>query len=175
MNKTETEAHLWKGVMTKLDDDTVATLVYITHTDERGMKYSDYVYALRVDKLSDLKAEVAEMNKMENRVKKWVWKGLPKYESIVYSKDDLNGRGARWFNVKIKKLVEWDMFVNLINGMTRDRSGENKNATYAIGNYVSLDGNTIIQDIRESKETLLKNIGNTFTCHVPLKCQKNSK
>lgn len=161
-NKTPTEISLMKGVSVKLSDDVLLTLAYFVHTEKGNRQNSEYLYLGRVDKLTDLQAEAAEMLKDQNKLKSWTWKNLPKYDAVVYDKHSDNDRGGRWLNSKIRKAVDWDQFVKLVNGWQENKQAYNDNAKYASEDYVTSDGEKIA-DIRLSKEALLKLVGKTIS------------
>lgn len=157
-NKNSNEVSLMKGVSCKLDDDTCLTLVFFAHTESHARDKSEYFYAGRIDKISDLENEVKTMLLDENRVKLWSFPGLKKYSSIVYDHDDKNAKGATWYNNKLKKLVSWDDFVKIVNGYKATRKTYNENAKYVIKNYVSTNG-VKIDDITADKSKLIALVG----------------
>jgi len=167
-NKSPTEICLMKGVAVKLDADVVFTLGYLVHTEEHNRAKSEYLYAGRIDKTADILAEAENMNTDANKLSKWQWKGLQNYTSVVYDKDDTNARGSRWHKGKIKKAVEWDQFLKIIDGWNDKKQAYNSNAKYATENYVADDG-TEIKDLHEAKDVLLKLVGKTIQCKLTLK------
>lgn len=170
-SKTPTEIELLKGFITKLDDDTVLTLAYLVHTEKGNRFNSDYIYSFRVDKLADLEAEANEMDKNENKVNKWTWKGLPKYDAVVYDKSDLNSRGAKWLRTKIKKAVPFDEAIKMIDGWQSFKKAFNKNSTYKPGPYICED--IIIEDLRKADPSVLASYaGKVFFSAALLKCQQ---
>lgn len=169
-NKNPTEISLMKGMSVKLNDDTLFTLAYLVHTEYKEHKKSEYLYAGRVDKISDLQMEASEMQKDENKVKSWTWKGLPKYDAVVYDKVATNDRGGRWLHTKIRKAVEWEQFVKLVNGWQEKNKAYNDNAKYAAEDYVTSDGENI-PDIRNAKDALLNLVGKTIIHN----CSKKSE
>lgn len=170
-SKTPTEIELLKGFTTKLNDDTVLTLAYLVHTEKGNRFNSDYIYSFRVDKLADLEAEANEMDKNENKVNKWTWKGLPKYDAVVYDKSDLNSRGAKWLRTKIKKAVPFDEAIKMIDGWQGFKKAFNKNSTYKPGPYICED--IIIEDLRKADPSVLASYtGKVFFSAALLKCQQ---
>lgn len=170
-NKCETEISLMKGVSVKLDQDTVFTLGYFVHTEEHARDKSEYVYVGRVDKAKDLEAEIQDLLIDANRVQKWTWKGLPKYKSVVYDVDDTNARGARWLKMRLKKAVDWDMFCKVLDGWKESKKAFNDNAKYASSSYQTLDGAVKIENLKESKDQLLKLAGSSVVHKCMLKSQ----
>lgn len=170
-SKTPTEIELLKGFTTKLNDDTVLTLAYLVHTEKGNRFNSDYVYSFRVDKLADLEAEANEMDKNENKVNKWTWKGLSKYDAVVYDKSDLNSRGAKWLRTKIKKAVSFDEAIKMIDGWQSFKKAFNKNSTYKPGPYICED--IIVEDLRKADPSVLASyVGKVFFSAALLKCQQ---
>jgi hypothetical protein len=172
-NKNPTEISLMKGLSVKLDADTLFTLAYLVHTEPHARDKSEYLFLGRVDKTADLQAEAADMAKESNKLKSWTWKGLPKYDAVVYDKDATNGRGSRWFSGKIRKAVEWDQFLKIVNGWNEKKQAYNDNAKYAAEDYVASDG-TKIADIRQAKDQLLKLVGKTISHSCFLKSRQEA-
>jgi hypothetical protein len=157
-NKNPTEISLMKGITVKLSDELVFTLGYFVHTEEKARDKSEYLYVGRVDKLADLQAEANDLNSDAKKLLKWTWKGLPKYASVVYDNDDLNSRGSRWLNSKIKKVVDWETFCKIVDGWKEQKNVFNANAKYVTEDYTSEDG-TKIKNLKEAKDELLKLVG----------------
>jgi hypothetical protein len=172
-NKNATEISLMKGLTVKLDNDTVFTLGYFVHTEEKARDKSEYLYLGRVDKLADLEAESTEMLSDANKLKNWTWKGLPKYDAVVYDKDSTNSRGGRWIKSKIRKAVEWDQFLKIVDGWNEKKQAYNDNAKYASEDYVTEDGQKIA-DIRAAKDELLKLVGKTVSHNCFLKSRMSA-
>ena len=170
-SKTPTEIELLKGFTTKLNDDTALTLAYLVHTEKGNRFNSDYIYSFRVDKIADLEAEADEMDKNENKVNKWTWKGLPKYDAVVYDKSDLNSRGAKWLRMKIKKAVSFEEAVKMIDGWQAYKKAFNKNSTYKPGPYRCED--IFVEDLRKADPVVLASyVGKVFFSAALLKCQQ---
>lgn len=167
-NKNSTEISLMKGLSVKLNDDTLLTLAYFVHTEPHARDKSEYLFLGRVDKTADLQAEADEMLKPENKLKSWTWKGLQKYDAVVYDKDSTNGRGSRWLSGKIRKAVDWDQFLKIIDGWNEKKQAYNDNAKYAAEDYVTSDG-LQIADIRKAKDELVKLAGKTIIHNCFLK------
>lgn len=161
-NKNPTEISLMKGLSVKLDNDMLFTLAYLVHTEKGARDKSEYLFLGRVDKTADLQAEADEMLKPENKLNQWTWKGLPKYDAVVYDKDSTNARGGRWILSKIRKAVEWDEFLKIVDGWNEKKQAYNDNAKYAVENYVTEDG-LQIADIRKAKDELVKLAGKTIS------------
>lgn len=168
--KSESEIALFKGVATMLDPDTIFTLAYFIHTERGNSAKSEYVYIGRIDKVTDLKNEIADMASDAKRVGKWSWKALPNYETVQYAGDDSNARGAKWLNMRIKKAVSWDMFCKILDGWKESKQAYSENAKYASIDYVTEDG-TVIPNLKEAKDTLLKLAGQSISHKVMLKRQ----
>ena len=169
-NKNSTEITLMKGVSAKLDADTIFTLGYFVHTEPKARDKSEYVYVGRIDKVADLEAEIAEMNKDENKLAKWTWKGLPNYQSIVYDVSDTNARGAKWLKTRMNKAVDWETFCKIVDGWKANKNEYSPNAKYVSENYMSDDG-TEIGNIKESQAILISKVGQSITHRCPLKSQ----
>lgn len=178
--KNSTEIGLMKGVSTMLDPDTIFTLGYFVHTEhmtdpitgreKTNRAASEYVYVGRIDKLSDLKAEVAEMASDAKCTELWTWKGLPKYKSVIYDIGNTNARGAKWLNMRIKKAVDWDMFCKIVDGWKETKKAFNANAKYISTDYVADDG-TVIPNLKEAKDVLLSKVGQSIKHRITLKCE----
>lgn len=179
-NKNPTEISLMKGVACKLDDNTMFTLGYFVHTEhitdpvtgneKTNRAASEYVYVGRIDKISDVESEIAELSKDENRIKNWTWKGLPKYNAVVYDKDCSNMRGAKWLKMRIKKIVDWPTFCKVIDGWNELKQAYNDNAKYVSADYVADDGTTVA-NLKEAKEQLLNLVGQNIIHKCVLKSQ----
>ena len=170
-NKNPTEISLMKGLSVKLNDELLLTLAYFVHTEPHARDKSEYLYLGRVDKAADLQAEADEMLKPENKLKPWTWKGLPKYDAVVYDKDSTNGRGSRWLSGKIRKAVDWDQFLKIVDGWNEKKQAYNDNAKYAAEEYVTSDG-LQIADIRKAKDELVKLAGKTLSHSCFLKSRQ---
>lgn len=160
-NKNPTEISLMKGITVKLSDELVFTLGYFVHTEEKARNKSEYLYVGRVDKLADLQAEANDLSSDAKKLLKWTWKGLPKYASVVYDNDDLNSRGSRWLNSKIKKVVDWETFCKIVDGWKEQKNTFNDNAKYVVEDYTSDDG-TKIKNLKETKDELQKLVGQSL-------------
>lgn len=169
-NKNPTEISLMKGISTKLDNDTMFTLGYFVHTEEKAREKSEYVYVGRIDKIKDVEAEIAELAKDENCVKNWSWKGLPKYDAVVYDKDCTNKRGSKWLKMRIKKIVDWPTFCKVVDGWKELKQAYNENAKYVSEDYTADDG-TKIANLKEAKDDLLKLVGQSVIHKCVLKSQ----
>lgn len=166
-NKNPTEISLMKGITVKLSEDIVFTLGYLVHTEEKARDKSEYLYVGRIDKLSDLQAEANDLKSDAKRLLKWTWKGLPKYTSVVYDNDDLNSRGSRWLESKIKKVVDWETFCKIVDGWKELKGVFNDNAKYAVEDYTADDG-TKIKNLKDAKDVLLTLVGQSvFHACVP--------
>lgn len=163
-NKNATEISLMKGVSVKLNDDILFTVAYLVHTEPKARDKSEYLFSGRIDKAADLQAEADEMLKPENRLKPWTWKGLQKYDAVVYDKDSSNARGGRWLASKIKKAVTWDQFLKIADGWNEAKKTFNSNAKYAVDNYVTSSG-VQIPDLKAAKDQLIKLVGQAIV-HV---------
>ena len=168
---TPTEISLMKGISVKLDADTLFTLGYFVHTEEHARDKSEYLYLGRVDKTADLQAEAEELATDAKKLTNWTWKGLPKYDAVVYDKDTTCGRGSRWLKSKMNKAVEWDQFLKVVDGWNEKKQAYNDNAKYAAEDYIADDG-TKIADIRKSKDELLKLVGKTLVHNCIMKSRK---
>lgn len=169
-NKNSTEISLMKGVSVKLDADTILTLGYFVHTEPKARDKSDYVYSGRIDKISDIEAEITEMNLDEHKLEKWTWKGLPNYEAVVYDDFDTKSRGAKWLKTRLNKVVDWETFVKVIDGWKASKNTFNANAKYVSTDYIADDG-TKIENLKEAKDILLSKVGQTITHRCLLKNQ----
>lgn len=179
-NKDSTEIALVKGVATMLDADTIFTLGYFVHTEhmtdpatgreKTNRDASEYIYVGRIDKLADLKAEIVDLASDDNRTKLWTWKGLSKYASVTYDDCNTNARAAKWFNMRIKKVVDWDMFCKVIDGWKELKKAFNTNAKYVSTDYITEDG-TVIPNLKEAKDILLTLVGQSISHKVMLKHQ----
>lgn len=167
-NTCPTEISIMKAVSCKLTDDIVFTLAYFVHTEEHARDKSEYLYLGRIDKIDDLKAEAADMGTDAKKLSKWQWKNLPKYTSTVYDCDDTNGRGSRWFASKIKKAVDWDQFLKLLDGWKEAKKAFNDNAKYPVEDYDVSDG-TKIANLKEAKDVLIGLVGKTISHKCVLK------
>jgi exopolysaccharide biosynthesis predicted pyruvyltransferase EpsI len=167
-NKNPTEISLMKGITVKLTEDIVFTLGYFVHTEEKARAKSEYLYVGRVDKLADLQAEANDLNTDAKKLLKWTWKGLPKYESVVYDNDDLNSRGSRWLQSKIKKIVDWETFCKVVDGWKEQKNTFNDNAKYVVEDYTSDDG-TKIQNLKDAKDILPNLVGQSLIHSCVLK------
>lgn len=169
-NKNPTEISLMKGVSVKLDNDTLFTLGYFVHTEEHARDKSEYLYVGRIDKIADLEAEVADLATDAKKLQKWTWKGLPKYQSVVYDVDDTNARGSRWLKMRIKKAVDWPTFCKVVDGWKELKKAYNDNAKYVSEDYVADDG-TKIANLKEAQDGLLKLVGQSVMHKCILKSQ----
>lgn len=167
---SETEIALMKGVATMLDENTVLTLGYFIHTEHKNRAKSEYLYLGRIDKIDDLKAEIADMATDAKRLEKWIWRGLPNYKSVIYDKYNDNARGAKWLNMRIKKVVPWDKFCMILDGWKESKQAFNSNAKYVSVDYVAEDG-TVIPDLKAAKELLATKAGQFIKHKILLKCQ----
>lgn len=183
-NKDSTEIALVKGVATMLNADTIFTLGYFVHTEhaldpatgreKTNRNASEYVYVGRIDKLSDLKNEIAEMASDAKCTQLWTWKGLSNYASVTYDVSNTNARGAKWLNMRIKKAVDWDMFCKIVDGWKETKKAFNANARYVSVDYVADDG-TLIPNLKEAKDILIAKVGQSIKHRITLKCELNSK
>lgn len=167
-NKNPNEISLMKGVMTKLNDDIVFTLGYFVHTEPHARDKSVYLYLGRIDKLDDIKAEAAEMLKDEHRLENWTWPGLQNFNAVVYDNKITKARGAAWIQTKIKKAVDFDEFVKILDGWKETKKEYNANAKYASEDYVA-DNGQVINDLRLSHDVLLSLVGHTIIHHNTFK------
>lgn len=170
-NKNSTEISLMKGVSTKLNNDTLFTLGYFVHTEEHARDKSEYVYVGRIDKIKDLEAEIKDLGTDAKKLNKWIWKGLPNYNSVVYDKHDTNDRGSKWLNMKLKKAVDWDMFCKIIDGWKEAKKAFNDNAKYVSTDYTSDDNTVKLTNLKESKSELLNLVGHSVIHKCALKSQ----
>lgn len=168
-NISETEISMYKGISTKLDDDTVFILAYLVHTEEKNRGKSEYIYAGRIEKIDTIKAEIDDMKSDAKCVDKWTWKNLPKYTSVSYTADT-NKCGAKWLNSRLRKAVDWDTFCKLLDGWKETKKAFNDNAKYVSVDYVADDG-TVIADLKQAKSALLNLVGHTIQHKVTLKSQ----
>ena len=168
--KSESEISLFKGVATMLDPDTIFTLAYFVHTEAKMRDKSEYIYVGRIDKVNDLKAEIADMATDAKKLDYWKWKALSNYEFVSYDGNETNARGAKWLSMRIKKAVDWDTFCKILDGWKETKQAYSDNAKYASVDYVTEDG-TVIPNLKEAKDTLLKLVGQSVSHKVVLKRQ----
>lgn len=156
-----TEVSLMKGVCCKLNDDTCLTLCFLAHTEKGARDKSEYFYYGRIDKIEDLRAEAEHMLDGDNRVKHWTLPNLTKYDAVVYDEDSLNSRGGNWYKCKLDKMVNFDMFIKILDGWKATKKTFNSNAKYASTDYIVSDG-SVISDLKTSKDQLIGLVGKTI-------------
>lgn len=169
------EVAISKACSVKLDDETIAIVSLMYHTAAKENKETDhswYQYEGRVVKIADLKAEIDDMKADANRLNLWRWpnKSWPADWFMGYDNSNENKKGARWYEMKMRKALDWEQYVKLVKeGIKRLGNGSEKQyptGRYETDDYVDSDGNIFsIVD----KDALIARVGKTFTKKLVLK------
>jgi len=124
------EMCLLKAASIKLADDIglIYTLQY--HTEKGDRSKSKYRWLGRVVKISELKNEVIEFKKPENRMNPWMWWNDPTWTGKILSKDSTLGAAADFFRMKLKKMQSWEDGLKTLNGYNKKKSLEEKVEVY---------------------------------------------
>ena len=164
------EIQVVKAVSIEVDPNTVlvASLQYHTEsspdTGKVDRSKSMYRWSGFVMTKDALKAEIQNRMSDENRLKrgKWLNEKLSYYFCI--GNDSTNSTIANWLNLKMKKIVPWEMGQKFLKGWKNKTSstaeGFYPNAAYRIDGYVCDDGAVVSLD---DKEALLKHVNQTMT------------
>lgn len=171
------EVAISKCTSVKLDDDTIAMVGVMYHTADKKENPDDkswYTYEGRVCKIADLEAEVKAMKGMDRRLELWRWPDptWPAEWFMGYDNSNQQLKGARFYQMKLKKALDWDSYIKLVTKGIK-MMGEKKNkekfypsAKYDTEGYVDQDGKTFsIID----KDALLARVNKCFSKKLPLK------
>lgn len=167
-----------KACSVKLDDETIAIVAFVYHTADRkdpNAGQSWYKTAVRVAKVKDLEAEIADKLLDENRLKEWTvdCTAWPKDWHFAYDNGYDKCHEARWLSSKIKKAMEWDDFVKLAKDGIRILKGtkavkQSSSAKYDTEGYT--DGTAGFKPVSIiDREALLKCCGKIIWKDAPLK------
>lgn len=145
----QNEVAISKCVSVELDKETVAIIGLMYHTANRKENPDDkswYRYEGRIAKIADIRAEIEEMRKPENRMKDWKWpnREWPTEWFMGYDKSNDNMKGSKFLAMKLKKMLDWETYVRqvrdgvrvLANGCEKAYTG----AKYETDDFVSDSG-----------------------------------
>jgi hypothetical protein len=179
--KIELKPHeyaMMKGMSIKLDDDTVFFIAHIYHSTPNQRGNSDYRYEARIMKISDIEAEIEEMNSNANCLGPWLWPTESmKDKSIVYGSGDAK-YGAKWLKGRIKKALNPDVGFKRLNGYKPTKSNPldyeyKENWAYDLKGY-TINGTNQVIDITDAAQLLtLTGKSLTKTCVLKTKKDKN--
>jgi hypothetical protein len=179
-----------------LDKDTIFVLTYQYHTEKdqtepSGQKNdrskSRYRMLGRIMKKADMEEAVYRMHSDENALKPWIWPDDPSWNGrILYMYDSNQKAFSNWLRLKIKKAVDWDSALKILQGYKKDSRARfakstpesekyvrlNPNSAYIVKGYTCSDGDVI--DITD-RETLLKKVGQNVWFEIPLRSQAEKR
>ena len=120
----------------------------------------------KTKKIEDLKKEIEELKKPENRLNGWKWPNDPSWDGKICTNDSTNDRAADWLKLKISKAIDWDLGQKVLQGWKTPEGVYNPRAKYETEGYVCTDGTAVSLT---DKETLLQKIGQNFSKEQVLK------
>ena len=142
-----------KGCSAKLDDNTLIITAFAYHSEKGDRSKSEYVYFGRVVKIDQLNTEISSMKSAENKDKDWVW---PNMDGKIFSYDlfSTQERGARWLEARIKKAVDFDLFLKILDGYKPLKDAYVASAKYDLAGIATPDGTLVDIKNKESLMTL---------------------
>ena len=165
------EMTILKALSIKLDDDNIMIVTLQYHVEKGNRGASRYRYLGRVCRIEDLKKEIEELKKPENRLNGWKWPNDPSWDGKICTNDSTNDRAADWLKLKISKAIDWDLGQKVLQGWKTPTKKfpegvYNPRAKYETEGYVCTDGTAVSLT---DKETLLQKIGQNFAKEQVLK------
>jgi hypothetical protein len=167
------EAPILKATSVDLGDGDVGILLYVHHTplkENKGKDPSWYRYEGVVMKKDQLQKLVQDSMADAVRLQPWRWLSKDPFWKDLYMSYDGgtdNGKFAAWLNCRIKKILPWDQYIDLVkNGNKRKSNGQivhSDSAGYDWQEaYVRDDGQKV--DVTDQAQ-LKASLGHTF-CHA---------
>lgn len=169
------EYAMMKGMSIKLNDDTVFFIAHIYHSTPKQRGNSDYRYEARIAKISDLEAEIKDMNTDAKCLGPWLWPTASMAnKAIVYGTGDAK-YGAKWLAGRIKKALSPDVGFKRLNGFKPTKADPKEyefkeNWAYDLKGYTVNETNETI-DITDAAQ-LLSLTGKSLTKTCTLKTKK---
>lgn len=114
---------LIKACSIKTAPDTVVIIAEMYHTEKNpttnkvDRSKSEYRYEGRAVSVADLQTEIKDMEAKPTDF--WKWPNLPDWK-MLYCKSDLNSRGAKWLDDKLKKAVSLENGLKILDGAKRN-------------------------------------------------------
>lgn len=165
------EMGLLKGLAIKLADD-VALLVTLQYTADRKdtgktvRGTSRYRYLCRVTKVSDLNDQIREMKLDQNQLNRWKWPDDPSWDGYIFRKHSTSSEIADFLRMKVKKMVDWDLGMKILDGFVKCKNEFNPTSKYETEGYLDPDGNVVSL---KDKDALLKLVGKNIVKELKLK------
>ena len=159
------EITILKAVSIKVNDDVVLLATYQYHTEENEFGKNDrsksfYRWYARVDSIENYKKLIAEWTSDEHRLEKNSWPNDNLPYRILVNKGVDKYSLAKFFATKLKKAVDWETGIKLLNGYkhktAKSEAHYHAGANYEIEGYDAEDGTKVNLD---DKEALLRHIG----------------
>lgn len=172
------EVAILKASAVRLDKDTMMLLTYMYHTAEKearrnGEDKSFYRYEGRVVKIEDFKKEIEDLESDTNAMGTWTWptkiSDWNKDWYLAYYGDKTNKMAAKWYKLKLSKMILWDDFINLAkNGVKNTAKGVKTypSARYDLDEYETEDG---VKFNIDSPATMIGLVGKFFSKKVIMK------
>lgn len=156
------EFSLLKAVNIELDEKTGFLLTLQYHTEKGDRSKSRYRWLGRVYLKDDLSKHIDESKSDAHRLEAWKWPDDPSWDGKIYSADSNRGAEARFLRNKLKKMVDWDMGVKVLNGWREIKSnpsktGYNEASKYEVSNYTISSGQQLASIV--NRELLLTLVG----------------
>lgn len=98
-----------KSASVKLGDDLMAYVLLTYHAEKGDRSKSFYRYDGEVCKISDMQKRIDEMGSDAKKLEEFRFATIPNFKLTGFTKDagsDNNGAAAKWFAMRIKKLLE---------------------------------------------------------------------
>ena len=174
------EMAVLKAVTIKLSDDVVVVCIERYHTEtydkssimQRDRSKHKYQWIARVQKISEIKKKIEELKTGEHAMDGYHWPDDPGWDGIMlFNKSTTNKAAAGWLEHRLKKIVDWDLGLKILDGWkTGGKKGNSyvPTAKYETEEYVAADGAVVsIKD----KDTLLKYVGQNLFKQMVMKSQ----
>lgn len=150
------EMALLKAVSIKLDDNTMFVMTLQYHTEKGDRSKSRYRWLGRVCRIQDVQAKITEYKQNENKLNPWIWPNDPSWDGKILYTDSDCSHAASWLRSKLKKAVDWDTGVKIMNGWDKKKDEYFTAKKYDTEDFNTEDGTTIsILD----KDALLARVG----------------
>ena len=149
------EMQVLKAQLIELDDDTVMLATFQYHTEKmdsiEGQKVdrskSRYRWLARGFGKAEYRSEIQRLMQDDVRDSKFKWWNDPNWNGYITISDCDCATVARFMNMKLKKLRDWDIGQKLLDGWhsaTKTKpEGYNHNARYETEGYTAPDGSIV--------------------------------
>lgn len=168
----ENELVMLKSVSFKLDSETICIVTLLYHPKEKNVKGSRalFKYEGRIAKIKSIQNDIENLK--NNIIGIWKWENLDSWD-ISYDGLMSNNRAIGFWERKIKKALDFETGINIINGYNTIDKKFNHNRKYTT-EYKTVD-NTYYFSLRECSDDLKQKLLNLGECYFNMNGPKSVK